>query len=229
MNKDLYSGLFAGTLTTIICNPLDVIRTHKQLNKNYKISFKFLYRGFSLSLITIPPFWSIYFPVYTKFKEYNFGIFSGYLACNVASTFTCPLFFIRQKNQTNNNFNVTNFYKQNGIKPFYNGLIPTYLVNISMLFQMPMYEYLKNKVNNNTFNIFGITTFSKIISTFITYPIDTVRTIKRNNDELKITTIVRQLNKNKLMYYSGIIYYLSRGIPTHIITFCTYEYLNKIL
>ena len=227
MNKDIYSGLSAGLLTSIICNPLDVIRTHKQLNIKYKLSFKFLYRGFSLSILTIPPFWSIYFPVYNKFKQKNLGIFSGYFACNIASTITCPLFFIRQKNQTNNNFNTLNFYKQNGIKPFYNALIPTYLVNISMLFQMPIYEYLKNKVNNNTFNILSITTFSKTISTCITYPIDTIRTIKRNNNEIKFIDIIKNLNKNKLMYYSGITVYLSRGIPTHIITFCTYEFLNK--
>ena len=93
---------------------------------------------------------------------------------------------------------------------------------------MPIYEYLKKKINNNnTFNIILITTISKTIATIITYPLDTIRTIKRDNNQLKLINIIKQLNNNKIKYYSGIFYYLSRGIPTHIITFCTYEYLNK--
>ena len=57
MNKDIYSGISGGLLSTIICNPLDVIRTHKQLNKKYTLSFKFLYRRLNLSILTIQPFW----------------------------------------------------------------------------------------------------------------------------------------------------------------------------
>ena len=228
MNKDIYSGICGGLLSTIICNPLDVIRTHKQLNKKYTLSFKFLYRGLNLSILTIPPFWGIYFPIYNKLKQNNIGILSGYLACNISSTILCPLFFIRQKYQINTQFNILYFYKQFGIKPFYNVLIPTYLLNMSFIFQMPIYEYLKKKINNNnTFNIILITTISKTIATIITYPLDTIRTIKRDNNQLKLINIIKQLNNNKIKYYSGIFYYLSRGIPTHIITFCTYEYLNK--
>jgi len=227
MKKDIYSGLYAGLLSTIICNPLDVIRTHKQLNKEYILSVRFLYRGIKSSIIGIPLFWSIYFPSYNYLKNNNYSILSGYLACNLASTVTCPIWFIRQRYQVKGNFEVIKFYKNNGIKPFYNAIIPTYLINISFLFQIPIYEFLKTKYENNTTNIFFITVLSKTISTFITYPIDTIRTFKRNNDKLSIKSIINILNKNKIMYYSGFFVYLSRGLPSHTITFCTYEYFNK--
>jgi len=226
MNKDLYYGLTSGILSTIICNPLDVIRTHKQLNIKYKNSIRYLYRGLIPSIISIPIFWGIYFPFYNKLKNNNiFG--SGYIASCFASTITCPIFFIRHKYQISNSFNTLLYYNKNGIYPFYNSLIPTYLINISMLFQMPIYEYLKNKFGNNTKNIVGITIFSKTISTIITYPMDTVRTIKRNEINLSLLKIIKQLNKNKSMYYSGILIYLARGLPSNIITFCTYEYLKN--
>ena len=227
MNKDIYSGLCGGFIATIICNPLDVIRTHKQLNKKYNLSFNFLYRGMKSSIIAFPLFWGTYFPIYNYLKNNNYSFLSGYVACNISSTVTCPIWFIRQKNKIYNNFNIYNYYNKNGIKPFYNTLIPTYFINISFLFQIPIYEYLKTKYDNNTKNIFLITIFSKTISTFLTYPIDTIRTIKRNNDKIFIIDIINKLNKNKLMYYAGFFTYLSRGIPSHVITFCTYEYFNN--
>ena len=117
-------GLASGVISSIICNPLDVIRIHYQTNtkiKNYNL--KFLYRGLNNSLITIPTFWSIYFPCYNILKnKFEFKYTSGYIAGNIASTITCPLFFIKQKYQLQENFNVLNYYKKNGIKPDYIGL-----------------------------------------------------------------------------------------------------------
>ena len=62
--KDIYAGLFSGIISTIFVNPLDVLRTHKQLNIKYNISFKFLYKGLTPALICLPSFWAIYFPTY---------------------------------------------------------------------------------------------------------------------------------------------------------------------
>ena len=229
MNKDFYSGLYSGILATIICNPLDVIRTHKQLNKDYKLSINYLYRGIGINLISVTSFWSLYFPVYNKLKKNNYGVFSGYISSNIASTILCPLFFIRQKYQVDNKFNLIQFYNKNGIKPFYNSLIPTYIVNMSFLIQMPIYEFLKSSVDNDTFNISIISCLSKTVGTILTYPIDTIRTIKRTHFNTSIINIIQKLNKNKMKYYSGILTYLFRSLPSNIIIFCTYEYINKTL
>mgnify|MGYP001181120071 FL=1 len=234
--NDFLNGLFSGITTTIICNPLDVIRTNKQLSNKIDYNFKFLYRGLKTSLITIPSFWSIYFGTYKILKKYNnsnFSIFNGYLASNLASTITCPLWFIRQKNQVISNFNVIEFYKSNGIKVFYNTLFTTYLINSSFIVQMPLYEYLKkkeqlNKYLNDSLKIIFITAFSKTIASIIFYPIDTIRTHRRNFNNMYIIDIINNLNSKPLNYYNGLSIYLFRSIPYHCITFCTFEFLNKL-
>ena len=230
MNNEFKSGLISGTISTIICNPFDVIRTNRQINSNIYRSgdFNFIFKGLKSSLITIPTFWSIYFPLYNNFKTNNYGIISGYLAANIASTITCPLWLIRQKNQTEHNFDVKKFYKKNGLLSFYNALFPTYLVNSSFLIYMPLYEILKTNISHseNTLSIFFISSFSKIIATLFFYPFDTIRSIKRHNNEYYIQ-IIKNLNKSPLKYYNGISYYLLRCIPYYTTTFCTYEYLKN--
>ena len=229
--KEIYAGLFSGIISTIIVNPLDVLRTHKQLNIKYNISVKFLYNGLTPALICLPSFWAIYFPTYEYLKKQKFNLFSGYLAANIGSTFTCPLFFIRQKYQIDNTIDIYKYYKLNGIKPFYNALITTYLYNTSLIFQMPIYEHLKKKYLNltkiDTLNIFIITSISKIISTLIVYPIDTLRTIKRQKTNKSLFEIIYNLNKNPNNYYRGISIYLLRSIPYHGSIFCSYEFFKK--
>ena len=94
---------------------------------------------------------------------------------------------------------------------------------------MPIYENLKtlNVKKNNTFDIFLITAISKTIASVVFYPIDTIRTFKRNSPELSILNIIKKLKFNN--YYSGLNIYLFRSIPYHCSIFCTYEYLiNKL-
>jgi hypothetical protein len=233
---DFYCGLISGLVSNTICNPFDVIRTNKQLNNKISYNFTFLSRGILSGFITIPTFWSIYFESYNNLKQINqskFNFLNGYIASNIASTITCPLWFIRQKNHVNQNFNVFSFYKSNGILPFYNALFSTYIINASFIIQMPLYENLKkneiikNKISNDSLRIFLITSISKTVATCFFYPFDTIRTIKRNNHSECIIKIINKLNINPIKYYSGLNIYLMRSIPYHTITFCTFEYFKN--
>ena len=144
--NDFDAGLISGIVSCVICNPLDIIRTNKQLMNKIEYTPKFLTRGLLSGLITIPTFWSVYFYSYNKLKlinNENLSFLNGFIACNISSTISCPLFFIRQKNQSLNNFSIINHYKKNGLLSFYNGLLATYMINASFIIQMPIYEYLK--------------------------------------------------------------------------------------
>ena len=235
---DFYCGLISGLVSNTVCNPFDVIRTNKQLGNKVQYNFTFLSRGLLSGFITIPTFWSIYFESYKNLKQINqntLSFLNGYIASNVASTITCPLWFIRQKNHINKNFNILSFYKKNGITPFYNALLSTYIINASFIIQMPLYENLKSSkkikffVQNDTFKTFLITSISKTVAACVFYPIDTTRTIKRNNHNHSIIKIINKLNENPIKYYSGLNVYLMRSIPYHTITFCTFEYFKKCL
>lgn len=236
INNDFYCGLISGLVSNSICNPFDVLRANKQIGNKVQYNSKFLFRGLFTGFLTIPTFWSIYFESYNKLKQINqnkLHFLNGYIASNIASTFTCPMWFIRQKIHVNDNFNFLLFYKNNGIIPFYNALFSTYIINASFIVQIPLYEELKKNyriksiISNDNLRIFFITSFSKTISACIFYPIDTIRTIKRNNYNENIINIIKRLNKNPLLYYSGLHLYLLRSIPYYTTTFCTFEYFKN--
>lgn len=214
--EELFPAFFSGLISTIICNPLDVIRVNYQVKNKITLSSNIFYRGISWGIITIPSFWCIYFPLHKKNKEYFPSFLSAYVSCCIASTVTAPLWYIRQRIQTDNihNWNTP-------VKDYYRGLKHTYLTNLNFIIQIPTYEFLKERVDKNTLNIFLITAFSKTLSTSIFYPFDTIRAKIRNGDNVK--------NMRIQNYYKGISIYLLRSIPYHTCIFCTYEFIKKIM
>ena len=215
--EEVLPALSAGVISTVVCNPLDVIRVNYQLNKKIKTDFKFLYRGINYGIVAIPSFWVIYFPLYKKLKNDLPSSVSAYLSCCSASAVSTPFWVLRQKAYTG----IKHDWKSEKLSSYYKGLLPTFLINLSFVIQMPIYEYLKTKVENNTFNIFLITSISKTIATSILYPLDTIRVKIRNGDLIKNIKITE--------YYKGISIYLVRSIPYHATVFCTYEYVKKII
>ncbi len=212
--EEVVPALTAGIVSTFICNPLDVIRINYQLKTKLSYSIGSLYKGLNYGIIAVPSFWAIYFPTYKKLKETDIPKpISAYISCCAASTFTTPFWVLRQRVQTNREIkNVTIFNS-------YRGLIPTYIVNLSFIVQIPAYEYLKDINNNSTIDVFLNTAISKTFATCIFYPIDTIRAKIRNGDSIRL-----RINE----YYRGIGIYLIRSIPYHASVFCTFEYVKKL-
>ena len=214
--NEIVPALGAGIVSTIICNPLDVIRINYQLNTKIHYNLNFLYKGLNYGIIAIPSFWAIYFPLYKKIKETDVPKpIAAYVSCCTASTFTTPFWVLRQRVQTGkeiNNMSLINYYR---------GLIPTYIVNLNFIVQIPVYEYLKDKTENNTFNTFLNTSISKTTATCFFYPIDTIRAKIRNGDSIKQIKIFE--------YYKRTTIYLIRSIPYHASVFCTYEFVKNLI
>ena len=213
--EEIVPALGAGIVSTFICNPLDTIRINYQLNKPINYNISSLYRGLNYGIIAVPSFWAIYFPVYKKFKETNVPKpIAAYISCCTASTFTTPFWVLRQRVQTGKEI------KNMTLLKCYRGIIPTYIINLNFTIQIPVYEYLKDKMENNTFNTFLNTSISKTIATCIFYPIDTIRAKIRNGDSFKL-----KLTE----YYRGMSIYLIRSIPYHASVFCTFEYIKRFI
>ena len=104
---------------------------------------------------------------------------------------------------------------------FYCGLIPTYILGLTFTIQIPIYEYLKSKTDNSTFNTFINTSISKTVASTIFYPLDTVRVVLRNGGNFKGMKIQH--------YYRGISVYLMRSIPYHTSVFCTFEFVKNLM
>ena len=214
--EEILPALGAGILASIICNPLDVIRINQQINKKIKYDSSLFHRGINYGIIAVPSFWIIYFPVYKKLKQNNVNTsISAYAACCLASTVTTPFWILRQKAQTDTVHN----WKLVPFSNYYKGIISTYIINLSFIVHIPLYEYLKSKTDNSAFNTFINTSVSKTIASCIFYPIDTIRAKIRDNKTLKGMKIYD--------FYIGLPIYIFRSIPYYTTIFCTFEFIKK--
>ena len=126
---------------------------------------------------------------------------SSYLASIVASTIINPLFVIKTRKQVNNLSKIN--YTQ--------GLMLTYVKNLEIGFQLSLFELLKNK----DYSIFMASLIAKSLSTTLTYPIDTVRTIRRSGNQISIMNIYRQGGIR--VFFNGYFYNSIRSIPSSVI------------
>ena len=226
----LAPGICAGVVSAIICNPLDVMRINKQINKTVILNRHTMFKGLGYGMITIPSFWGIYFPIYelTKLqKTYSpgdkmFNSWAAYISVCIASTVTTPLWVLRQKAQTGKLLEVPKMT----FSQLYSGLIPTYFINLNFMVQIPMYEYLKSKTDNNTYNTFVNTAISKTVATSIFYPLDTIRVLIRNGGR---DESLRGLPRSYYQLYRGFNLYLMRSIPYHCSVFCTFEFVKNLM
>ena len=209
---EVLPALGAGIVSALICNPLDTIRVNYQLGNIVKWNTSYMYRGIQYSIIGIPTFWSIYFPMYQRLKKETNAAAAAYISCCTASTVTTPFWVLRQADQCNKKIIVN-------VGTLYAGILPTYLINLSFTVQIPLYEYMKSKIENNTFNVFICTAVSKTVATCIFYPLDTIRARLRDGQV--------GIFSNATNYYRGMSIYILRSLPYHISVFCTYEYIKN--
>jgi hypothetical protein len=219
--NEVIPGLCAGVVSTFICNPLDMMRVNYQTENKMPLKGN-LTRGLGMGLITIPSFWGIYFPMYSNLREIIPVPIAAYLSCCTSSIFTSPLWYMRQKIQTGNKICL-----KEPMGTYYTGIVPTFLINATFIIQIPLLEYLKSKCENTIRNTFYITAFSKTVASGIFYPLDTLRSIKRKDPEIKYTKILRGLSF--LDYYRGFHIYILRSIPYHTSVFCVYYSVKKYI
>ena len=95
---------------------------------------------------------------------------------------------------------VKKILKEEGIISFYRGLIPSLFLTINPVIQFTIYEYMKNGILNlsgnlSSLNIIYISFVSKLITTLITYPILTIKTLFQANENKSNAEILSILNE----------------------------------
>lgn len=184
--SSLIAGVGSGALSSVICAPLDLIRTRLQVRGDLnmpsstlrqafteimeKEGWRGYFRGLGASLMTVPAFWGVYFPLYDDMKRRwvvsqpdtpqslvhcGSAVFAGGV-----SDFICnPLFVVRTRLQTEALHNMADgstqrgssgllgtaksLYREGGVLIFWRGMTANLMGLSHVAVQFPVYEYLK--------------------------------------------------------------------------------------
>jgi solute carrier family 25 (mitochondrial folate transporter), member 32 len=271
--SSLVAGVGSGILASIICAPLDVLRTRLQVwgdlsgqkvgglyvfqqifqNEGWKGGF----RGLGATLITVPLFWGLYFPLYDDLKrtfqtpERNPSLVhcgSAILAGAAADVVCNPMFVVRTRLQTEALhgsriphgifYTIHSLYKEGGPYVFWRGMTASLMGLSHVAVQFPLYELLKKQARlrsksdqeNTPLEILVSSGLSKMCASLLTYPHEVVRS--RMMDARTSQTLTGTLHRiyaheGVWGFYSGLHISLLRVVPNCCITFLTYELLLR--
>ena len=208
-----------------------------------------LYRGLSSGNLAVGFFYGLFFPTYDYNKvlfakyignEHIVHCLSSYSAGIIASTIVNPFFVTKIRHQSNLTKNYTIYqtmktiYCNEGLSAFYKGLNITYIKNIELGLQLTIFEFLRKKFDQYDISI-GLSCFiasfiGKSISTSITYPLDTIRTISRTGKQLNMFGIIKSIYSNTglIGFYKGYLANSIRSVPCSVIALCVNDIMKRI-
>lgn len=211
--EDFTNGFFVGIAQTITGHPFDTIKVIKQTNNNIllkKIPLNRLYKGISYPLIGSCALNSVQFGTYHYLANtYHFNPFiSGFISGGFSSIILNPIEMYKIKYQL---LNKNNIYLWRGFHLTF--LRETF--STSMYFSS--YYYL-----NTDYNSFISGGLSGILSWFITYHIDVLKTRIQSNHNLKLIDAWKQGNM-----WKGLSFCLLRSFIVNGTGFYIYDFLKK--
>ncbi len=112
--------------------------------------------------------------------------------------------------------------EKEGLSGFYKGIIPSLFLTINPIIQYIIYEYLRAKLVDDTGNISSkniiiISAISKFITTLVTYPVLTIKTLYQANEkksakEIKDLVVQMITDNGPLYLYKGKLYFVYEQI-----------------
>ena len=164
--EDYIKGSVSGIAQALSGHPFDTIKVLKQNNIKYNFNIRNLYKGLIFPLLTNSIIIGTQFYLYHNNSSFTAGVISGFMIA--------PVDYFKIQKQINPN------YKYKLKIPL--GLHTTvFRESISIPIYFNSYYFLNNKLNNS-FISGGI---AGILSWFIPYPIDTIKTRVQSGISLK--------------------------------------------
>ena len=208
--ESLVAGIIAGTSSVSIQMPLLTYQFCRQSNLPLPKKLLGWYHGLPVQMVNITSvtaFQVVMNNIMIKeiFKEDvkdKHKIIIASLSGGVSALLYTPADFITICKQ--NNKCINNIYKNNGLKPFFKGIFPCILresiYTSSYLGTVPIFSnYVKNKTNLNYYtSLIGSSIFIGALSSLITHPFDTAKTIMQTNYKEKNSTYynIKEIAKN---------------------------------
>jgi hypothetical protein len=202
-------GFTMGITRAIISHPFEMLKLKSQMNIKDNF-YKNLFQGVHLSILSNSIERGIQFYWFDKFKKkYDNSLLSSFYASLISTGITLPYNIILLKNTLlKNTDKITNkaLFKSGGLE---------YIRNISGS-TVFLYSYNYFRTDNNPIYV------SSIASSFIvwgfTYPIDNIK---------NQVIAGRNIDYSLINLYKGIQYPLIRSIPSSIVGFYVFEYMNN--
>lgn len=124
--------------------------------------------------------------------------------------------------------------REEGPSVFYRGLSAGMLGTLQYGIQFPIYEALTEALVGNRCGVMVAAGVSKVVSSFITYPHEVVRTRLQSQSIYGIEHHRGVLDATMYLYrrygirifYNGMLTNLVRSVPANIITLCMYDILR---
>lgn len=215
---------------------------------------KGFYRGGLVNCMSMGVFYGCFFPTYDLLKRQidplvgqntiSGRFWCGYLSGLWGSFVGNPLYVLKIRQQSSlvkvncNGQLIANtsassaptliqkIYGERGIRGFWSGYSLTIFRNLELGLQLPLYEMFKDYNIPPMYAGF----MSKLISSSITYPFDTCRTLIRNGDRSKLRILCNNLYQTEGVrgFYRGYLLYAGRSVPASAITFTIYELFRMI-
>lgn len=233
---------------------------------------KGLYRGVVAVTIGYLPTWTIYFTIYERAKHFYPGYFQRHLGWNIdslnhfAASVTAgaassiavnPIWVVKtrlmiQTGKEDVYYKGTldafrKMYKNEGIRVFYSGLVPSLFGLIHVGIHFPVYEALKKALHVGTtgdthsapehklWRLIVASSASKLIASTITYPHEILRTRMQmrkvpNGDTSLRQAIEHIYRKDGIKgFYAGYLTNLARTVPASAVTLVSFEYFKTYL
>lgn len=247
---------------------LGFVSAFKTIIKEEK--FKGLYRGVVPVMIGYLPTWAIYFTVYERAKYFYPGLFKEHLGQNrdwlnhfaasmTAGSFSSflvnPVWVVKTRLMIQTGKEKVYYkgtldafrkmYKNEGIKVFYSGLVPSLFGLVHVGIHFPVYEAMKKALrvddlthpnDHKLWRLIVASSCSKMIASTITYPHEILRTrmqmqTKGTNRKGKLVHEVAQIYRKEGAkgFYAGYMTNLARTVPALAVTLVSFEYVKTYL
>lgn len=100
-------------------------------------------------------------------------------------------------------------FNEEGPSGFYKGLFPSLILTINPIVQYIIYEFLKGKLSGpngqiSSANIVWISALSKLVTTLLTYPALSIKTLFQANEKKTPSEVLNLLIK--MMQENGFLY-----------------------
>ena len=203
------------------------------------------YAGLTPNLCTYPIFWSVYFGTNQIMGEHRISenryidtFARSYTAGLIGSGLTNPLFVLKTRMQNSradatrdSKLSLTRIIRETnrlGMQVYYRGLGSTYLNNMKLAIQFPLYDLIKEQTDSVVLSSFT----AKSISSSLTYPLDLIRVNQRNSDQkIGILQVGRQIRRQHGIrgLYRGLFLYNAVNTPNFVIMMVGYEMMKRLI